>query len=99
MKVSKDTLKDDLTTFLAEGLTHREIGERLGVAPTTVTHWCRMYHLPKARKYERNLERKYGSGALHFLRTCYAQGVSDAEIAAAFGVSRERVRQWRKTLG
>lgn len=47
----------------------------------------------------RNIIAKYGRKGLESLLADFERGISGQETADRMGVSRERVRQWRHTLG
>ena len=47
----------------------------------------------------RNFVERYGGDAFQRLLTALSQGESGQDIADDFGVSRERVRQWKNTFG
>ena len=47
----------------------------------------------------RNFLEKHGEQALRRLLTLLAMGESGQQIAEEFGVSRERVRQWKNAFG
>jgi len=47
----------------------------------------------------RNFVERYGADAFRRLLTSLSQGESGQDIADEFGVSRERVRQWKNTFG
>lgn len=47
----------------------------------------------------RNLVRQYGRAGLRRLVDAWQQGVSDTSLAAGYGVSHQRVQQWRTALG
>jgi hypothetical protein len=50
-------------------------------------------------KVAENLIRKYGEDAFHNLLGRFKTNDNNQEIATAFTVSRERVRQWKNVLG
>lgn len=47
----------------------------------------------------RNFVERYGPERLREILHLFAAGVPGPEIAVAFAVSRERVRQWKITFG
>ena len=53
----------------------------------------------KRQKVARNFIKSYGRGKFRDLLSGLAQGKSGQVIADDFGVSRERVRQWKNTFG
>lgn len=58
--------------------------------------------MSKARGRERvanNFISRYGGGEFRALLQAFAAGESGQVIAERFGVSRERVRQWKNTFG
>ncbi len=56
--------------------------------------------LPKSReRVARNFIRTYGRTRFRRLLEALAAGESGQRIADEFGVSRERVRQWKNTFG
>ena len=53
----------------------------------------------KRQKVAPNFIKSYGRGKFRELLSGLAQGKSGQVIADDFGVSRERVRQWKNTFG
>ena len=47
----------------------------------------------------RNIINKHGFDKFMLLINLYKQGVSGAKIAKEFGVTRQRVNQWKQKLG
>jgi excisionase family DNA binding protein len=54
--------RDTLAALVAEGLSTREIGERLGLSQSTVRHWLRKHNL---RTYRARRENSRGVRGLH----------------------------------
>ncbi|MED5369935.1 MAG: helix-turn-helix domain-containing protein [Myxococcota bacterium] len=55
---------------------------------------------PKSReRVARNFIRSYGRSRFRRLLEALAAGESGQKVADEFGVSRERVRQWKNTFG
>ena len=75
-----------------QGLSDRQIAERLGLSPATVAMYRRMLGLPTARERKRKelMER---------VRELHAQGLSDFQIASRLGICYETVRTYRRLLG
>lgn len=53
----------------------------------------------KRQKVARNFIKSYGRSKFRELLSSLADGKSGQAIADEFGVSRERVRQWKNTFG
>lgn len=55
---------------------------------------------PKSReRMARNFVQRYGADEFDQLMTLLSEGASGQAIADTFGVSRERVRQWKNAFG
>lgn len=77
---------------LPPGLTQKEAACRLGLPYQTARQ------LIERHRYRAEDGRKFRSGK-KFLPDQADWTASNADLARQFGVSRERVRQWRKHLG
>lgn len=61
---------------------------------------AKMASNPKSReRVARNFIRSYGRSRFRRLLEALAAGESGQKVADEFGVSRERVRQWKNTFG
>ena len=100
MKVHKSTLEPSLRQWCAEGLTHAEMGRRLGIAGSTAAFWCRQFGLvPDSQpRRQQRFAARYGHDALAVLERLMRSRVPLRLIGQQFGVSPERVRQWREAL-
>ena len=52
-----------------------------------------------SQRVAENIETAYGREKLLYLVNQFAQGTPGPEIAKAFGVTRQRVNQWKRKLG
>lgn len=53
----------------------------------------------KRERTARNFVKKYGIESFKLLISMLEQNISGQKIGEKFGVTRERVRQWRNTFG
>lgn len=73
-----------------QGLTDREIAERVHVTPNTITSWRKTYGIP-AHPNKRRITPEIAEEILRM----YRAGESDAQIAAKIERSKTMVRVWR----
>jgi hypothetical protein len=52
-----------------------------------------------AQRVAENIKQTYGEEKLLYLVNQFAKGTPGPEIAKAFGVTRQRVNQWKNKLG
>jgi hypothetical protein len=69
------------------------LARELKVSPTTVWRWRRMLHKPKPPTY-----RAHPQASLYRTRKAWNWSLSNIELARIHNISRERVRQIRKTM-
>jgi len=55
--------------------------------------------MTSAERVSRNFIKRRGMGAFRRLVSLLEQNASGPQVASEFGVSRERVRQWKNALG
>lgn len=104
----------EIETWAAEGLSCREIAERLGVSPRTVATWGRRYgfrtRLGNGRSVKNGADlavlRRIAPGTAVLLaheaeiRSHLAEHkLTHAEIGARYGVKTNVVSSWRRKLG
>lgn len=82
--------------FYQKGMTDRQIGDALGVSIETVRKWRQRAGLVSHPPPRIVLSRLDVDGRGMEL---YQQGLSDLEIAEAFGLTRRTVRDWRERRG
>lgn len=70
------------------------LAKKLGCSPTTVWRWRKMLNQPKPLMY-----RAHPSLSLTDRRAKWDWSLRDVELARKYKLSRERIRQIRKTLG
>ena len=70
------------------------LARKLGCSPTTVWRWRKMLNQPKPLMY-----RAHPSLSLTDRRAKWDWSLRDVELARKYKLSRERIRQIRKTLG
>ncbi|MAG27865.1 hypothetical protein CMI47_20250 [Candidatus Pacearchaeota archaeon] len=91
--------KDDFLR-LCPNKTAKELAVLFDITPTTVSYWARRAGLSPLKKAH---TAKYGSsgyvGKLTEEAVAKLGKAKDIDIAKELGVSRERVRQWRKLRG
>jgi transposase-like protein len=60
---------------------------------------ARNEQMPDATTVARNFIKQYGKARFKRFLRLLNEGVSGEQIAEEYGVSRERVRQWKNTFG
>jgi len=79
------------------GLSDREIGKRIGVTKVTIAHWRKRRGLaPNKQSSKANvLPDKVDKERL----TLWRRGMTDADIAARLGCTRQAIALWRRRNG
>lgn len=78
-----------------EGLSDREIGERLYIGENAVRYWRKKNNLPTHFR-NRNLEKGYLPGGIYYERMeLWKRGFSEKEIAEKQGVNVKVIHSWR----
>lgn len=78
-----------------EGLSDREIGERLYIGENAVRYWRKKNNLPTHFR-SRSLGKEYLPGGIYYERMeLWRQGLSEKEIAERQGVSVKVIHSWR----
>ena len=88
--------RDQLTEFLAQGLSLEQIGERVGRHPSTVAYWLKRHGLEAVHR-SRHLRR--GGIERDTLEALVATGASSRQMANSCGVSLATVRYWLTRYG
>ncbi|MFL5906373.1 MAG: helix-turn-helix domain-containing protein [Solirubrobacterales bacterium] len=88
--------KEELESYLAEGLSLEQIGKRVGRDPSTVSHHLRKHGLRPVGHELHAPNQKVDPEALGELM---ASGATVREAAARFGCGYSTVRYWLRKLG
>jgi transposase len=88
--------KEQLESYLAEGLSVEQIAERIGRHPSTVTYWLKKHDL-NALVHEKHSPN--GNVDPERLRQVIEDGATVREAATELGVGYSTVRYWLKRLG
>jgi transposase len=89
--------KDLLESYLAQGLTLREIGERTGKHLTTVGYWIKRHGLRAANA--QRFAPKHSAITKERLEQLVAQGASLSDLSEVLGLSKSTVRHWLHKYG
>jgi transposase len=86
-----------LESYLAEGLTLREIGERTGKHLTTVGYWIKRHGLRAANANK--FSPKFSAVSRERLEELVGQGASLRDLSEVLGLSVSTVRHWLDKYG
>jgi transposase len=89
--------KELLESYLAEGLTLREIGERTGKHLTTVGYWIKRHGLRAANADK--FAPKFSAVSRQRLEELVGQGASLRDLSEVLGLSVSTVRHWLDKYG
>jgi len=78
-----------------QGLSDREIAQRVGITASVVGEWRKRRHLPINSLRGRNTDQEMYERRLKL----YNQKLTDKQIADLEGVSEQAIRTWRKVHG
>jgi transposase len=88
-------IKDELESYLAEGLSLEQIAERIERHPSTVSYWLKMHGLKALGRDKHSPNGKVDPDRLRML---IEGGSTIREAAAELGVGYSTVRHWLKRL-
>ena len=90
-RINKQTIRQFILDGVAEGLTDKEMAEKLGVGRTTIHHRRTVHGIAYADRFERRFERKYG--LIKEFKQMVERGTSLQTIGSLYGFSGEYARQ------
>jgi hypothetical protein len=76
VQASRAIIDADVRRCVAEGLTNRESGQRLGITPDAVPYWRRVFGLTGTDAFLAKFRRTYGADAPERFRALVAEGAT-----------------------
>lgn len=94
----KDPIRENITELHKEGLTDKEIAERLGVARSRVTYHRQVMKLPVNKKSRKPAKPVKTDPWMEKVQSLWEQGYTDKQISETLGLSGIQVRYRREKL-